>query len=283
MFQIKFYNESGSIIFGGGKSTSPWRLTVAEGLALCGKTFTAARYAGQNGQETTAAVSNARTITLAGDAYMDGDFKSEYASAIQTLEKEGWLEIDTEYASRRILARCCEFRERERKGEYLLFTVQFVCDNPYFEETTKTEVAVFDQLALLDKSFTFSGAFSKRISRSSLFYDASVETEPIFYINIGDATEGENILTIKNYTSGEMLKLDYSASSGECITVDTKNRRIYNANGENLLKYLSDDSFFDGFHLYPGVNDIEVINGNMNTDMSVMCNYSKMYAEAVLI
>ena len=64
MFQIKFYNESGSIIFGGGKSTSPWRLTVAEGLALCGKSFTAARYAGQNGQETTAAVTNARTITM---------------------------------------------------------------------------------------------------------------------------------------------------------------------------------------------------------------------------
>ncbi len=283
MFQIKFYNESGSVIFGGGKSTSPWRLTVAEGLALCGKTFTAARYAGQNGQETTAAVSNSRTITLAGDAYMDGDFSGEYASAIATLEKEGWLEINTDYASRRIMARCCEFRERERKGDYLLFTVQFICDNPYFEETVKAEVPVFGQIALLDKNFTFPGVFSKRIYRSSLFYEGSVETEPVFFINIGEAQDGENILTIKNHTSGEMLKLDYSAASGESITVDTKNRKIYNAKGDNLLKYLSDDSFFDGFHLYPGINDIEVINQNMDTEMSIMCNYSKMYAEAVLV
>ena len=62
-----------------------------------------------------------------------------------------------------------------------------------------------------------------------------------------------------------------------------KNRKIYNQDGENLLKYLADDCFFDGFHLYPGNNDIEVINYNVNAEISVDCRYANRYSEAVYI
>jgi len=65
--------------------------------------------------------------------------------------------------------------------------------------------------------------------------------------------------------------------------VDIKNRKIYNQNGENLLRYLADDSFFDGFHFFPGINDIEVINRNVNTGITVTCCFANRYSEAVYI
>lgn len=283
MFSIKFYNETGSITFGGGRSASSWRLTNAEGLTLVGKSFKTARYANQDGQETTSVTSNARTITLSGDITIGDNFAVEYASAIATLENAGWLEITTACGVRRIAAQCCDFRQGDRKGRYLIFTVQFICDNPFFEDVSAEETVIFHKLPLMDDSFEFPGMFSQRISKSNLEYAGNMKTEPIFFIEINEGTQGDNVLSMYNHTSGETLKFNYAAAMGECITVDVVNRKIYNADGENLLKYLADDSFFDGFHLYPGVNEIEVINNNMNTGITVLCRYTNKYSEAVLI
>ena len=107
--------------------------------------------------------------------------------------------------------------------------------------------------------------------------------EPVFFISIDKGVSGENLLVIKNHTSGESLTFDYGGVMGEFITVDTKRRKIYNQEGTNLIKYLADDSFFDGFHLHPGNNDVEVINRNVNTGISVKCSYANRYCEAVYI
>lgn len=283
MLSIKFYNESGNIIFGGGRSDSLWRLTAAEGLAVIEKNVTAVRYAGADGQETVAVVGNPRTITLSGDIRINDSFREEYSADLATLEREGWLEVTSSYGVRKIKARCNDFRQGERKGNYLLFAVQFICDSPYFEDVKQTEKAVFCQIPLLDSEFTFPGAFSKRISKSSLFCEGSAKTEPMFFIKADEGAGGGSILALYNHTGGEAVKFNYNTSEGECITIDIENRKIYNSDGENLLKYLTDDSFFDGFHLYPGINEIEVVNSNMNVGLSVVCRYTNKYSEAVLI
>ncbi len=283
MFSIRFYNETGEIIFGGGSSLSPWKLTAAEGLSFSGKSFTVAKYAGQDGQETTTAVDNARTITLRGDLVVGEDFAKQYSSAISALEKKGWLEIKTVLGVRRIEARCCDYRQVDRKGKFIIYIVQFICDCPYFEDAIKSETPIFQQIPLLDAKFTFPAKFSERVSKNLLSYEGTAKTEPTFIININEGTDGDNVLALYNHTSGESLKINYSAILGECVTVDVKNRKIYNSKGDNLIKYLADDSFFDGFFLYPGINDIEVLNNNMNTGIDVICRYSTRYSEAVII
>lgn len=283
MFSIRFYNETGEILFGGGGSVSPWKLTACEGLSFSGKSFTVAKYAGQDGQETTSCVDNARTITLSGDLVVGENFEEEYSAAISSLSKKGWLEVTTVLGVRRIEARCCEYRQVDRKGKFILFTVQFICDCPYFEDIVKTEAYVFQQVPLMNSGFSFPGSFSKRISKSLFNYEGTAKAEPMFIININEGTDGDNVIAIYNHTSGESLKLNYSAALGECVTVDVKNRKIYNSKGENLIKHLSDDSFFDGFFLYPGINDIEVLNSNMNTGIDVVCRYSNRFSEAVIV
>lgn len=283
MFNIRFYNETGSIDFGGGSSSSKWRVTAADGLAFCGRSFTLAKYAGQDGQKTTDVTVNARTITLSGDVFLGDGFDLEFKAAMTVLEDEGTIEIQTGLGRRLISARCCDFRENGRKGKYMLFVVQFVCDDPYFEDADKTEVAIYKRTPLLDSDFTFPGMFSGRISRRNIEYEGTRETEPVFYISIDEGKDGDNQLVIHNHTSGESLTFNYGGVLGDFITVDIKSRKIYNQDGESLLKYLADDSFFDGFHLFPGSNDIEVINRNTNTGITVKCCYSNRYSEAVYI
>ena len=282
MLTIKFYNERGQISFCGG-GNGRWRLTAADGLALSARTFKTAKYAGQPGQYTLETVVNPRTVTLSGDVETDEYFLEEYQEFIGILGKEGILEITTANGKRSINARCCEFYQGEKKGRFLLFVVQFICDNPYFRDVDKVEVPIFKEIPMLDKNFTFPGIFSSRIARKNLMYEGNVETEPVFFINVEESAEGEGILSIINHTSGEQLNFNYGAAKGESIIVDIENRSIYNANGDNLLEYLADDSFFDGFHLYPGVNDIEVINYNTSAGLGVACSYSNQYLEAVYI
>lgn len=283
MFNIRFFNETGSIGFGGGRSGSCWKVTSADGLAFCGRNFTCVKYAGQDGQKTTNVAVNARVITLSGDVLLSDNFSVEFKSAMAVLENEGTLEIKTDLGTRRIKARCCDFRENGRKGKYMLFVVQFICDDPYFEDADKTEVAIYKEIPRLDAEFAFPGKFSERISRRTIVYEGTREAEPVFFISVDEGKDGENKLVIKNHTSGENLTFDYGGVLGDFITVDIENRKIYNQDGENLLKYLADDSFFDGFHLFPGSNDIEVINRNINTGISVNCCYANRYSEAVYI
>lgn len=283
MFNIRFFNETGSIDFGGGRSGSCWKVTSADGLAFCGRNFACAKYTGQDGQKTTSVTVNARIITLSGDIYIGDSFSADFNSAMAVLENEGTIEIKTELGTRRIKARCCDFRENGRKGKYMLFVVQFVCDDPYFEDADKTEIAIYKAVPMLDSNFTFPGVFSGRISRRNIIYSGTRAAEPVFFINIDEGQDGENQLIIKNHTSGENLTFNYGGVMGDFITVDIKKRKIFNQDGVSLLKYLSDDSFFDGFHLFPGNNEIEVINRNVNTGITVNCCYANRYSEAVYV
>lgn len=283
MFSMRFYNETGCIDFGGGQSGSAWRITNADGLSFCGRTFEHIRYEGRVGQKTTGVSVNARTVTLSGDIFISEDFLKMYDKAMTVLEDEGVLEITTVLGARKIGARCCDFYCGEKKGNYLLFTVQFICDDPYFEDADKTEVALYTKTPFLNKNFTFPGMFSGRVSRKHIEYIGTRKTEPVFLIGVETGVDGDDLLIIQNHTTGEKLKFNYGGVRGEYITVDVKNCRIYNQNGENLLKHLADDSFFDGFHLVPGNNDIEVTNRNVNTGITVKCSYSNRYSEAVYI
>ena len=280
MFEIIFYNSRGRVVFGGGKSDSRWRIIEADGLGLSGKSYKTCTYENYPGQETVKAHTNARTITLKGDFFMGSGYLNEYKNVLSVLDKDGVLEILSRGTAVRINGYCTQFFPLEKKGEYLPFTVQFVCDEPYFESATAFEVPVFKTVAKLDCDFTFPGMFSERITRRNVYINSNAETEPVIIINAGRNPNG--ILHIFNHTTGESLNINYEPLNNEYITVDVKNRRIFNQNGNNLLNYLADDSFFDGFHLYPGDNEIEVTIGTANTELEVTLRYNEQFLEAAI-
>lgn len=279
MFEMVFYNSIGSVVFGGGKSNSAWRVIEAEGLGLSGKSYKSCTYDNYPGQEIVNVHTNARTITLKGDFFMQSDYLDTYREALSVLDKKGVFEIRNAGTALRINAYCTQFLPLEKKGSYMPFTVQFVCDDPYFESASAYEIPVFKVVPLLDRDFTFPGMFSERITSRNVYISSNAEIEPVIIINTGQNPNG--ILHILNHTSGESLNINYEPLSNEYITVDVKNRRIFNQNGDNLLNYLDDDSFFDGFHLYPGNNEIEVNIGSANTELEVILRYNERFLEAV--
>ena len=138
---------------------------------------------------------------------------------------------------------------------------------------------IFKVIPRLNSDFVFPDMFSERVTRRNVFINSNAETEPLILINSGRHPSG--YLCIKNHTSGESLTINYAPLQSEFITVDVKNRKIFNQDGDNLLPYLADDSFFDGFHLYPGDNDIEVTIGTANTELEVFLRYYERFLEAV--
>ena len=93
MFEMVFYNSIGSVVFGGGKSNSAWRVIEAEGLGLSGKSYKSCTYDNYPGQETVNVHTNARTITLKGDFFMQSDYLDTYREALSVLDKKGVFEI----------------------------------------------------------------------------------------------------------------------------------------------------------------------------------------------
>ena len=280
MLEIIFYNSCGSVVFGGGKSESRWRLIDTDGLGLSGKSYRSCTFENCPGQETVEVHKNARTVTLKGDFFMEDGYLSEYKNVLSILDKEGTLEIRGRGERVRIKAYCTQFLPLEKKGDYLPFTVQFVCDEPYFESAAGYEIGVYRTIPNLSSEFVFPGAFSERITRRNIYISSNAETEPVIIINAGRTPSG--ILHIHNHTSGEKLNINYEPLGGDFITVDVRNRKIFNQDGENLLSYLADDSFFDGFHLYPGDNEIEVLIGTANTELEVIMRYNERFLEAVI-
>lgn len=280
---IKFYNDAGSVIFGGSSAdASPFRLTGAEGFSPPSKVFTAAEFPGIPGQVTTEARTGARVITLSGDFLLSGENIKMYERLLQILDSDGWLCVYSGGKKRKIRAMCSDFAEGERNGGFVSFAMQFTCDSPFFEDFEPMKKYIFKRTDRIDSRFTLPGIFTGRISKGDILYGGSAKSEPIISIKIlSDAgAHTDDSIEIRNNTHGESIKLLYTPKKGEVITVDIADRKIYSDSGENLLCFMSEDTYLDEFALYPGKNEIEVVSSGYG-EFTVMCTFSNKYIEAV--
>lgn len=281
---IKFYNDTGSALFGASSTdVTPFRLTGAEGFSAPDKTFTKVGFAGMPGQVTSQTQVNARVITLSGDFLLNSASVRAYEKLLCILDSEGWLCVYSDGKKRKIKAVCSDFAEGERNGEFVSFAVQFTCDNPFFEDFEPVKKYIFKRTGCIDSEFMLPGVFTDRISKGDILYGGSAKSEPVICIRNPEETKARTSdgIEIRNNTHGECIKLMYVPKKGEEITVDIAERKIYNDSGENLLRYISDDTYLDEFALYPGKNEIEVILNGTYGELTVACTFSNKYIEAV--
>ena len=281
MSQLVFQNEEGTICIGGGAKNA-WRMTDISGLGMAPKTFQTAILSSQAGQRTISERKGARVITVAGDVHSgEMPLAAHLSKAIRIFDKPGWLSVRAGAKSRRIWARCTAFELGKRIGPYREFQLQFYCDSPYFEESGKNTIALFEREKMLKDTFSFPCVMSSRISKGTVINGGDVEAEPVFEIYfgvLGDEGETGN-LELLNRSNGQRLSISHTAEGGETLTVDIPNRKIYNQNGENLISTLSDDSFLSSFVLDKGKNEVEVIN-HASRGICVVCRFSSKYLEA---
>lgn len=281
MITCEFENSKGKITFSGRQSN--WHLISMEGLGLTAKTFNAAAYPGTAGQKTLSIKAEARTITLKGDVKLTQELPAQFsiANALRILDGEGRLLLSNGTKTRVIAAHCTAFEHGEKHGCFQEFIVQFLCDNPYFTDTSSASAFIRHREGLLKKTFTFPTPFSIRYTRANIYNAGDVMCEPVIQILCVRAEGEEAGLRIVNHTTGQELSLDYRISENELLTFDIPNRRIYSGEGTSLLEYLSLTSYLSSFLLVPGKNDVEVEAANSSV-LEASCLFSNQYVEAVL-
>lgn len=283
MLSLKYKNQAGEICFSGG-GDSPLRITAINGLSLAEREYTSASYAGYDGQETVSARFLPRTITISGDV-LSVCARDVLRNMINVLADGGYLYITDGDVRRRIFCNQTIFPDAERilRGKLATFAVQFVCDNPFFEDAEDTELALYRRTKNLASPFALPIMFGETVAGATIFVDGRGGIEPIITLHFSKDIESESAIMISNITTGETIELKHSPVSGEEITIDIKNRTAISSVSGNVLKSLTDESFLGRFMLEAGKNEISVSAGAVTLGITVKCTYNNKFLECVVI
>ncbi len=257
-----------------------------QGLGFVATEDNVVSYANQPGQVLVSQKEPARVITLSCDVVGRENTAELFRRMIRILRKEGKLTACSGSVRRAIRCRCTHIDEPERRSKSIFSTVlQFTCDSPYFMDTASQEVTLFERRDLVQGSFTLPCVFTERVHRCIVYNQGDFRAEPVLrlYNAKTEKTTGESAdIVFLNHTTGQKIVLKHLMGTDETVTVDIPNRKVESSTGVNLLSSLSQDSYLSDFWLEQGVNDLEIINYNIGTNISVLLCYDNQYAEAVM-
>lgn len=273
MFTFEYKNSIGSLsILGDGSGA--WNATDVEGLGLVDKNVTAVTFSGEHGRLTTDAVLKERTITIAGDI-ISNDLTTEISRAVSILSREGDIVVNGKYL---IHCESVSFPDPKRTGNIAKFTIQFVCDQPYFGETDEICVPVLNVNDHLVEEFILPMAFSTITTYGHVNVKGELETAPIIIItNLGDVVH-DNI-TILNKSTEKSISLNYFPEKYEMVEIDIDKRSVKSSVAGNLLHYLSSETRLSEFYFRCGENMICLENNFDNVNVTV--KYRNKYASAI--
>lgn len=280
---IKYKNSYGTVDIS-GNSQNTIRLIDADGFGVADREYISAIYSGYDGQETVASRVLPRNITLRAEI-CDGDISDIAAKTLRILREPGWLYIQNDRMDRRIYCNQVKIPDPVRilKGRISELAVQFVCDNPYFEDGCERTVPLYMRTKELGTPFTLPAVFGTTIMGASVNNVGDFTIEPCIYINCPKELKNAETVILTNNTTGARIVLEYAPMAGDRITLDIKNRKIVSSFTGNLLNNLSDDTFLGDFVLVKGINDLSLFVGNVQSQFTVECKYSNIYCEAVIV
>ncbi len=283
MLSLKYKNSAGEVSFAGGGS-SPLRLTAVHGLSLADREYHTVSYANYDGQETVSSRVLPRTITISGDVSAV-NAAEVMRDMINVLQDAGYLYIYDGEIKRRIYCNQTVFPDAERilRGKIASFAVQFVCDNPFFEDEIDTSVALYSRTKKLQTPFSLPTMFGETVAGATVYVEGRASVEPILTLHFSKNISNAATVKIMNRTSGECIELNHSPIANEVITIDIKNRTAESSVSGNILGELTDESYLSRFALVGGRNDVEVSAGAVTLGITVKCVYNNKYTECVVI
>lgn len=284
-------NEFGSFELGGGNNSSA-RIESIVGLGLPTKEPERINFSGQAGQLTKSVRDLSRTITVAFD-FNGGQKEIERLYRILYHPVELLFTFGTN--KRKIAARCINPQEVESIMYQKLYryAIQFVCDNPYFNDFYNTKIAVFnraDQFPNVSEGGNWyvqlPAVATVRTITANIINSGEIEVYPIIHIynsagQIALMSEFSGIM-ITNESTGEKIELDYSPADGEEITIDLAKRKITSNTSGSIIDYITDDTDLSKFILQLGDNKITCENLTGSGNLSAIVEYTNNYAMAVM-
>lgn len=284
MIEVRFKNSYGEITLGGGNHPL-YRILALDGLTMPDVTRNTAKYYGEPGQELLYRQVDSRTITMSIDIVNRGNPASDLIKMQKVLSSPGKLVIRSLMRSRAIEAECISFNPDIRNQAYQKLILQFVCDNPYFQDEENTVEYLYTVNNLLKGTFTLPAVFSQRINKKIIHNKGDIKTEPVIHLFASDeqANPGaEELITVRNHTTGQFMKINHEFSNNETLSVDVPQRRLYSSiEPEKPLYCITDDTYLSDFCLATGDNEIEVIS-DTSRHISVTVEFNNNYREAVV-
>ncbi len=280
---LTYKNDFGTVVMN-GRGAGTVRICNVEGLGPARKEYTAAAYSGQSGQKTLSSRALPRSITL-GLEVLSRNMSVEMGKTLWVLSNPGTLYIENGDIIRRIFCNQVQIPEMKRilRDKIATFSVQFVCDSPYFEDGEDMVVPLYQRVKLIKTAFSMPCLFGSIITGQEIENHGSTEIEPQITMYYPEAIQGAQNITITNRTTGKAICLDYAPNDDDTVVIDVKNRSITSLRSGNLIGCLSDDTFLGDFVLVGGKNRIEVNLGDVTSGFTAECRYSNFYTEAVIV
>ena len=281
---LTYKNELGTVTMHGSGQAFPLRITAIEGLGLVHREYNAAIYAGYDGQETLDSRAEARSITIAIEA-LGKNIAQTVRDTLRVFSQSGTLYIQNEDLDRRIYCSQVQIPDATRvlRGQIATFAVQFVCDNPFFEDAEDIGVSLYKRTKLLSSPFTLPTMFGDIVAGGSIEVKGTIPVEPVITMYYPEELDNAEGVTLTNETTGKSLRLDYAPKADDTVTIDIKKRKITSTASGNLINYLTNDSFLGDFVLARGINVLSVDLGDVTSDFTVECRYNNLYNEAVIV
>lgn len=280
---IKYRNSLGTIEMCGDRGKEI-RVTSLEGMGPAEKEYDVAIFSGYDGQETISSRALPRYITI-GMEFFSRNQAELVKNTLKILSQPGYLIIEDGNFSRRIF--CNQIKapapERILRGQISTLVVQFICDNPYFEDGQESGTSLYRRTKNLFGKFSLPRVFGETATGETINNVGVFPIEPIIAINCLKKLDKEETVIIANKTTGKSIKFTYAPKGNDEIIIDIKNRTIISNTLGNLINNLSDDSFLGDFVLVLGKNDISVSVGNVSSGFAVECRFSNLYDEAVIV
>ncbi len=298
MFYLIFKNRIGEIKFS-GDGLSPFSLTQITGLGLPEKNYQTRQYLDFDGQQTISSYFAPRTITISFD------LKGQEVSALtaklySVLSEEGTLYVYSSLSSRRIDVNQISVDSFTGRSSCRAFTAQFVCDNPYFWDTS----TVYEPCYRLINNLSYDSENESwnldtpvvwgETSNDTIFQNTGdIKSYPIFTIySQGDAEDSDGFEILRTDPNDPLnviqrFSLKYQLSDGEKITLcfdpnsNKKRRFISSSTGANLLNYRGEDTSLSDFFLDCGDNRIIITNYSRGNTLSAYLSYENQYVEGV--
>ncbi|MBR6523449.1 MAG: phage tail family protein [Clostridia bacterium] len=281
--EIVIQNKNGRLEIGGGRHPIAKLIEIA-GLGLPTSEPNAIKYAGQPGYKMLGRVDMERTITMSLDFH---GIPFDVMKIYRVLQEECELLFFLGGERRKIKGFCLNSSEAENiiyKRMYKI-VLQFVCENPYFEDFSDKVINLSTRTDLFPTSFegglgyiTLPAVATERTATITVNNRGDIDAYPTIIVVAG---EDSDTLTISNLTTDKSITINKDIVNGEKIVFDIGNRIIKSDLAGSLLNYISDDTIMSEFVLRRGVNELVATNGSFNL-LTGSVAYKNQYKAVVL-
>ena len=258
MFELKYVSAGGTVTLGGGNHPL-MRVRSITGIGLPPREYTQCNTA-DAGQLETGRHDGARTITVSGDLLGDGASLDAFERVVYF---DGYLYLTFGTRARRIACKLYAMADQERicPNRLTSFSVQFLCDTPYFEDASATVESLMEITNSVSSEFTLPCVFATSENAKQIVIHGAKSVYPILRIGCVSVGEGEvHGVHIKNHTTGKSMVLNHAFSAGESVTINLGNRTVISDVHGSVINELSDDTDLAEMYLAPGDNQLEVTN-----------------------